>query len=399
MAVEQIIVAGERFLMNNYKRLPVAFASGKGCYLTDTEGNQYLDFLAGVAVNNLGHCPDEVVEAVQKQAAKLMHASNFFWIDSQIELARLLVENSFADKAFFCNSGAEANEAAIKLARKYSYKKHGAGKDEIIAMKGSFHGRTLAALAATDNKKYREGYGPMPGSFKFVSFNDIDDLRDNISQSTCAVMLEPIQGEGGVTAAKIDYLKAVKELADANDILLIFDEIQCGLARTGRLFAYESYGVTPHIISLAKALGNGFPIGALLTTDDIAAAWQPGDHGTTFGGNPLACAAGVAALTKIIDEKLWEKAESMGNYFKEKLEGLATKYKSIKQVKGMGLMLGLELETEGAAVVEKAFAKKLVINCTAGKVLRFLPPLIISESEIDVLIGALSEIFDEIQLT
>ena len=396
MTIEQIIQTGEKYLMYNYKRLPVSFVSGKGCYLTDTEGNQYLDFLAGVAVNNLGHCPDVVVEALKEQVSKLMHVSNYFWIDTQVELAKLLVENSFGDKAFFCNSGAEANEAAIKLARKYSYKKFGEAKNEIIAMKGSFHGRTLATLAVTDNKKYQEGYGPIPENFKFVPFNDINALKSAITDNTCAILLEPIQGEGGVTPADLDYLKAVKELADENNILLVFDEIQCGFARTGKLFAYENYGITPDIMSLAKALGNGFPIGALITTDEVAAVWQPGDHGTTFGGNSLACAAGVATLSKIIDEKLWEQVVTTGKYFEEKLQTFVDKYQWVKQVKGMGLMLGLELEIEGGIIVEKAFAKKVIINCTAGKVLRFVPPLIVTNKEIDVLIDALSDIFEEL---
>ena len=399
MAIAEIIQNGEKYLMYNYKRLPVSFVSGKGCYLTDTEGNEYLDFLAGVAVNNLGHCPDVVVEALQSQLSKVMHVSNYFWIDTQVELAKLLVENSFGDKAFFCNSGAEANEAAIKLARKHSFKKYGEGKSEIIAMKGSFHGRTLATLAVTDNKKYQEGYGPIPESFKFVPFNDIDALKAAVTENTCAIMLEPLQGEGGVTPAEIEYLQAVRELATTNNILLIFDEIQCGFARTGKLFAYENYGITPDIMSLAKALGSGFPIGALLTTDDIAASWQPGDHGTTFGGNSLACAAGVATLTKILDDKLWEVAAATGKYFMEKLQIFVDKYQWVKQVKGMGLMVGLELEIEGAAIVEKAFAKKLIINCTAGKVLRFVPPLIVTTKEIDLLIDTLSEIFEEINAT
>ncbi len=396
MALEQIIQDGEKYLMYNYKRLPVVFTSGKGCYLTDTEGNQYLDFLAGVAVNSLGHCPEAVVEALKDQLSKVMHVSNYFWIDTQVELAKLLVDNSFGDKAFFCNSGAEANEAAIKLARKHSYKKFGAQKNEIIAMKGSFHGRTLATLAVTDNKKYQEGYGPIPESFKFVPFNDIDALKAAITENTCAILLEPIQGEGGVTAAELQYLKAVKTLAVENNILLIFDEIQCGFARTGKLFAYENYGVAPDIMSLAKALGNGFPIGALITTDEIAASWQPGDHGTTFGGNPLACAAGVATMKEILEGKLWEKAESTGKYFQTKLQALVEKYEWVKQIKGMGLMLGLELTIDGAPIVEKAFEKKVIINCTAGKVLRFVPPLIVGEKEIDLLMNILTEIFEEI---
>lgn len=397
MQLDQLVETGKQYLMNNYKRLPITFVEGKGCRVYDSEGNEFIDFLGGVAVNSLGHSPEVVVKAIQEQAAKLMHISNYFWIESQVELAKLLVENSFADKAFFCNSGAEANEGAIKLARKFAFKKYGAHKNEVIAMTGSFHGRTLATLSVTDNQKYQEGYGPIPDGFKFAVFNDIDSLKEAITPNTCAILMEPIQGEGGVTPAIGEYLKAVKQLCIENDILLIFDEIQCGIGRTGKLFAYEHFDVEPDIMALAKALASGFPIGAVVATEEVAGAWQPGDHGTTFGGNPLACAAGVATLEAMVTEKLWEKAAATGEYFASKLQQLVNQYSWVKQVKGMGLMLGLELEIEGAAIVEKAFNKGFLINCTAGKVLRFVPPLIVGQEEIDLLMIALQEIFMEME--
>ncbi|SCY65350.1 aspartate aminotransferase family protein [Alkaliphilus peptidifermentans] len=395
MNINELITNGESYLMNTYKRLPVTFIEGKGCLLIDSEGNEYLDFLGGIACNNLGHSPAAVVKAIKDQAEKLLHVSNYFWIESQVELGKILVENSFGNKAFFCNSGAEANEGAIKLARKYAFKKYGAHKNEIIAMKGSFHGRTLTTLTATDNEKYKEGYGPLPSGIKFVDFNDIEEIKKVVSQNTCGIIMEPIQGEGGVTPASIEFVKAVKDICVENDILLIFDEIQCGIARTGKLFAYEHFNVEPDIMTLAKALAGGVSIGAIVATDEAALAWQPGDHGTTFGGNPLACAAGVANMNVIIKEKMWEKAAITGEYFEKKLLELVDKFKFIKKVKGKGLMLGLELEIEGGSFVQKAFNQRIIINCTAGNVLRFVPPLIIEEKEIDQLCEVLHGIFME----
>ncbi|MBE0450902.1 MAG: aspartate aminotransferase family protein [Clostridia bacterium] len=398
MSIEVMIQDGESYLMNNYKRLPISFVKGEGMKLLDTEGKEYIDFLGGIAVNSLGHSPHVVVEALKDQIGKLMHVSNYFWIDSQVELGKILAHNSFGDKVFLCNSGAEANEAAIKLARKYAYKKYGSHRNEVIAMTGSFHGRTLATLSITDSKKYQEGYGPLPEGFKMASFNDIDALKNIVGDNTCAIILEPIQGEGGVTAAKAEYLKEVKKLCLEKDILLIFDEIQCGIARTGKLFAYEHYNVEPDIMSLAKALAAGFPIGAVVATDKVAVAWQPGDHGSTFGGNPLACTAAVATMKEVVEKKLWMRAEMVGSYFGQQLQLLVNQYPFVKELKGKGLMLGLELEMEGASIVAKAFEKGFIINCTAGKVLRFVPPLIVTEEDIDGLMVVLKEIFNEMEV-
>lgn len=397
--IEKIIQEGNQYIMSTYNRIPVAFVEGKGCYLIDTEGKKYLDMLGGLAVNGLGHCHENVVNAIKEQAEKLMHVSNLYWIKNQIELAKILVENSFGDRAFFCNSGAEANEAAIKLARKYSYKKYNENRSEIIAMTGSFHGRTLGTLAVTDSQKYREGYGPIPEGFKFAEFNNLDSLKAAISKNTCAIIMEPVQGEGGVTAADEEYMKAVRFICDEMDILLIADEVQCGIGRTGKLFAYENYGIEPDIMTLAKALAGGFPIGAVVAKDKFASAWYFGDHGTTFGGNPLACSAGVAAMTTIIEEKLWEKAAEMGNYFAKQLNTLVDKYSFVKKVKGKGLITGLELEVEGASIVKRMFDQGILINCTAGKVLRFLPPMVVGKEEIDITVNTLDSILKEMEET
>ncbi|HZK37857.1 MAG TPA: aspartate aminotransferase family protein [Clostridia bacterium] len=390
-----IVEDGNRYSMNTYNRGTRVIKEAKGCYLKDMEGKEYLDMIAGISVCNLGHSHPAVVEAIQQQAEKLIHISNLYWIPEQVELAKLLVENSFADMAFFCNSGGEANEAAIKLARKYSYKKYGEGRNEIIAMTSSFHGRTLATLSITYNKKYQEGFGPMPGGFKFANFNDIDSVKAEITEKTCAIIVEPVQGEGGVNVAEEKFLKELKNICVQKDILLIFDEIQCGMARTGKLFAYEHFGIEPDIMSLAKALGNGFPIGAMLAIEEVAAAFNPGDHGTTFGGNPLACSAALATLKYILREKLWETVERKGNYFKEQLQTLVEKHPLVKQTKGKGLMLGLELKTAGAPFVQKMAEEGILINCTAENILRFLPPFIIEERDIRRTVEALDKILSE----
>ncbi|MBP2027326.1 acetylornithine aminotransferase/acetylornithine/N-succinyldiaminopimelate aminotransferase [Acetoanaerobium pronyense] len=392
--MENIINTGKTYLMNNYGRYPICFEKGDGCKVYDKDGKEYIDFLGGVAVNSLGYGHKNLVNAIKNQAEKLIHISNYFWIENQISLGKLLAENSFADKAFFCNSGAEANEAAVKLARKYAYKKYGSHQNHIIAMSGSFHGRTLATLSMTSNKKYQEGFGPCPEGFSFADFNDIESLAKLITENTCAVILEPIQGEGGVTPSDISYLEEVKEICQKNNVLLIFDEVQCGMGRTGNLFAYESYGVTPDIVSLAKGLGSGFPIGAIIATDEVASAFEPGDHGSTFGGNPLACAAALATLNTIIEDGFLKNVCDTSTYFIEKLNELKEKHSIVKTVKGKGLLLGLELKIEGSEIVKKGLEKGILINCTASNVLRFVPPLIINKEEIDFLISALDNILE-----
>lgn len=397
MMKNDFIAASEKLFMNTYKRVPVVFVEGKNCRLVDSEGKKYLDMVGGLAASGMGHSPDYLVEAIHKQAEKVLHVTNYYWNEPQYELAKLLVENSFADKVFFCNSGAEANEAAIKLARKYGYKNFDSPKSEIITVSESFHGRTLGTLSATANENYRVGYKPLPGGFKQVPFNDVKALEESITENSCAIMFEPLQGEGGLTPVTQEYVDKVQELAKKYNILIILDEIQCGFGRTGTMFAYEQYNIKPDIMSLAKTMAGGFPIGAIVATDRVAEAWQPGDHGTTFGGNPLACAAGVATVQEIISQKIPEKVEKDGAYLREQLEALMEKYTFVTKLKGKGLMIGLELSFSGNLVVEKAFEKGLIINCTAGNILRFLPPMIISRDEIDEFIKILDDTFSEMK--
>jgi predicted acetylornithine/succinylornithine family transaminase len=396
MKTGEIIQLSDKYVMHTYGRTGLAPVRGEGVRLWDAEGREYLDFVAGIAVNSLGHCHPAVVRAVQEQAARLMHVSNLYYIESQARLAELLVQNSCCDRAFFCNSGAEANEGAIKLARKYAKQKHGPERYEIITAEKSFHGRTLATITATGQAKYRQGFEPLPAGFKYVPFNDLDALRRAAGPQTCAVMLEPVQGEGGVNVATPEYLAGVRELCDRNGLLLIFDEVQCGLGRTGKFLAYQHYGVEPDIITLAKALGGGFPIGAMLAGEEVAAAFKPGDHASTFGGNPLACAAGLAAMRVLLEEGVVQNCARVGEYFKEKLTALKNKYSFIKEVRGLGLLLGMELAVEGGGIVDRCREQGLLINCAGGNVLRFTPPLVITMEDVDraleIMDGVLSTI-------
>ncbi|MBA2862131.1 acetylornithine transaminase [Methanococcus maripaludis] len=389
---EQIISDEKKYVINTYGRVPVVLVKGKGMSVFDTEGKEYLDFLAGIGVNNVGHCHPKVVETIKNQAETLIHISNIYYNVPQIELAKKLVNLSGLDKAFFCNSGAEANEAAIKLARKYGKTKGKQG--EIITMEHSFHGRTLTTVTATPKAKYQEGFEPLPQGFAYIPFNDIEALKAGISEKTAAIMIEPVQGEGGIHVADKDYLKAVRKLCDENNIVLIFDEVQCGMGRTGTIFAYEQYGVLPDIVTLAKGLGGGVPIGAIVAKSKIASAFTPGSHGTTFGGNPLACASSNAAIDVI--SGLLENTLEMGDYFKNKLKILDKKYEFIKEVRSLGLMIGIELTFNGSDIVSKMFEKGFLINCTSDTVLRFLPPLIVEKEHIDAIISALDEVFSEI---
>ncbi|MBO8129508.1 MAG: acetylornithine transaminase [Peptococcaceae bacterium] len=386
----------ERYVMRTYGRLPLALVRGEGTYVWDADGNKYLDFVAGIAVNSLGHCHPKVVAAVQKQAGILMHCSNLYYIEPQARLARLLVENSACDRVFFCNSGAEANEAAIKLARKYAKAQLGDDcKYEIITALNSFHGRTLAAITATGQPKYQKGFEPLLAGFKYVPFNDLKALEEAVDDRTCAVMLEPLQGEGGVNVASEAYLQGVRALCDRHNLLLILDEVQCGLGRTGKLFAYEHYGIEPDIITLAKALGGGFPIGAMLAKERVAAAFSPGDHATTFGGNPLACAAGLAVVETLLQDGLPDNAVRVGRYFKERLEALLPRYEFAQEVRGKGLMLGMQLRIPGASIERRCRERGLLINCVGGNVLRFVPPLVITEAEVDRALEILEAVLSE----
>jgi acetylornithine/N-succinyldiaminopimelate aminotransferase len=386
------------YIMNTYNRYPVMLRKGRGVKVWSSDGREYLDFVGGVAVNILGHCHPKVVVAIQKQAQRLIHVSNYYYIEPQIKLAKLLVTHSFADKVFFCNSGAEANEAAIKLARKYAKEHFGRDRFEIIAAQNSFHGRTLATLTATGQEKFQKGFEPLMPGFSHVPFNDMDAITKAVTGNTCAVLLEPIQGEGGVRIPDEDYLKQVREFCNEHNLLLILDEVQTGMGRTGKLFAHEHYGIVPDIMTLAKGLGGGVPIGAMLATEGVAAAFQPGNHASTFGGNPLVCAAAVATMETILEDGfILDQCNRMSIYFVERLEELKTKFPgAIREVRGKGLLIGMELTREGDPIVRACLEKGMLVNCAAGNVLRFIPPLILQRKDIDQLIDVLDGILSRL---
>jgi acetylornithine aminotransferase len=385
----------DKYVMKTYGRYPIVAERGEGCRLWDVDGKSYLDFLAGVAVNNLGHCHPKVVAALQEQAGKLLHCSNFYHIPLQIELAEWLCERSFADSAFFCNSGAEANEAAMKLVRKHSLEKYGENRFEVITALASFHGRTIGTISATGQEKVKTGFTPLVPGFRYVPFGDLEAMRQAITPSICAVMLEPVQGEGGVNVPPPGYLKTVRDICDEFDLLLIYDEVQVGCGRTGTLWAYEQEGVAPDILTLAKALAGGPPIGAMLTTEELAKTLGPGSHGSTFGGNPLICSAALAAIRTIADDGVLDNCRAMGDYLTGQLEKLKDKYAFIKEIRGRGLIIGMELDIEGGELVKAAMERGLLINCTVGNVLRFLPPLIVSRAEVDEAIEILDQVLAE----
>jgi len=387
------MMLSEKYVAHTYTRYPILLVRGKGTRVWDMEGREYLDFVSGLAVCNLGHCHPKVVKAIQDQAQRLIHVSNFYYIEPQIQLASLLCKHSFADKVFFCNSGAEANEGAMKLARKYAKEKMEGDRYEIITMDRSFHGRTLATLTATAQEKFHKGYAPLMPGFKYIPFSDIGAVRRAIDSKTCAIMVEPIQGEGGVNCPSEGYLKALREICDEREVLLIFDEVQVGMGRTGKLFAYEHEGVQPDMLTLAKSLAGGVPIGALLINKKVAESFGPGDHASTFGGNPLATAAGVAALNAILEEGMLENCEKVGIYFLARLEEIKRKFSIVQEVRGKGLLIGMELKREGGSIVKTMMQRGVLINCTMNNVLRFLPPLIVTEAEVDQVVNTLEEVF------
>lgn len=385
----------DKVMAATYQRFPVAFEKGRGCQLWDTAGRYYTDFVAGIAVCNLGHAHPRISKAVSRQIETLLHVSNLYYTLPQVDLAAWLVENSFADRVFFGNSGAEANEAAIKLARKYFKDRGEADRFRIITMERSFHGRTLATLSATGQEKIRKGFDPVLAGFDFVPFNDTQALNARIGPSTCAVMLEPIQGEGGVRSADENYLKTVRQICDETGTLLIFDEIQTGMGRTGQLFAYQHFGIEPDIMTLAKALANGLPIGAMLARETIATAFGPGAHASTFGGTPLVTSAALEVCKILVDDGVIEKGKTTGAYFKEKLLALKDRHAIIEDVRGRGLLLGMKLKIDGAPVVKQCMQNGFLINCIQDRILRFIPPLIISKAEIDQLMACLDKILTE----
>ncbi|SHK51801.1 acetylornithine aminotransferase apoenzyme [Desulfatibacillum alkenivorans DSM 16219] len=387
----------DQVIANTYARNPICLVKGQGVKLWDEDGKEYTDFLAGIAVCILGHAHPAVTQAVSEQAAKLVHVSNLFYTEPQTLLADQLISSCFADRVFFCNSGAEANEAAIKMARKYFSAKGQPEKYRVIAMEKSFHGRTFATMAATGQDAIKKGFEPMMEGFDHVPFNDLEAVEKAITDETCAVLTEPIQAEGGVMVPFPGYLPGLRELCDKKGILLIFDEVQTGMGRTGSLFAHQQMGAAPDIMTLAKGLANGLPIGAALATEEVASAFTPGSHATTFGGTPLVTAAARAVMIALMDQDLLELSISVGDYFKNQLLLLKEKFDCVEEVRGMGLLLGLKLNTPGAPIAAKAMDMGYIFNVTQGDVLRFVPPLIISRKDVDGLIETLDKILADSQ--
>lgn len=393
METKKLMEKSQEHICQTYSRFNVVMSRGSGCYLWDQEGREYLDFVAGIAVCNLGHCPSEIAQVLYEQAQQLVHVSNLYYTEPQVKLAQSLTGACFADKVFFCNSGAEANEAALKLARKYSRMRYGPGRYGIISMKNSFHGRTLATLSATGQQKVHEGFEPLVDGFRYVDFNRLESVADAIDRTTCAVLVEPIQGEGGVVVPDDDYLAGLKEICSRQDVLLIYDEIQVGMGRTGKLFAHQHENVAPNIMTLAKALANGIPMGAMLTTDEVAESFTPGSHASTFGGTPLVTAVANEVFRQISQDAFLDRVRSMGAYFRDQLLALQEKFSFIREVRGRGLILGMELEFPCSEVVSLCQDNGALINCTAEKVLRFIPPLIVTRKEVDRLTEILETIF------
>jgi len=391
MTNAEIISLNERYQFPVYMRAPMALVRGQGCRVWDADGKEYLDFFASTVVTALGHAHPGVTRAIVEQAGRILHVSNLHHSEPQALLAELLCTHSFADRAFLCNSGAEANEAAIKLARKYGAE-HGEGRFEILTALGSFHGRTIATITATGQEKMRRGFQPLPEGFRYCAYNDVDGLEAALTPRTIAVMLEPVQGEGGIVVPQPDYLRRVRELCDRRGLLLIFDEVQTGMGRLGTLFAYEQSGIAPDIMTLAKGLGTGVPIGAMLATEQLATSFGAGAHGSTFGGNPLTCAVGVAVMRALLDEGVLENCRVQGEYLRARLRDLQGTCARIRDVRGAGLLVGAELDGPGAAVVETCRTAGLLINCTAEKVLRFTPPLIVTHTEIDAAMAIVAQV-------
>jgi predicted acetylornithine/succinylornithine family transaminase len=386
-----LIMRGSNVIMETYKRFPIVFEKGQGCVLTDINGKEYLDFVAGIAVDALGHSHPGLIEAMSDQMKKLVHISNLYWSEPGIELAEMLVKESGLDKVFFCNSGAEACEAALKLSRVYGKLKKSPEAVEIIAMNQSFHGRTYAAITATGQKKYQENLEPLMPEIYHVPYNDLEALKAQISPKTCAIIMEPIQGEGGIYPADSQYLKAVRQICDDENIVLIFDEVQTGIGRSGKLFAYQQYGITPDVVTMAKGLGGGVPIGGIIAKKEIAEVFTPGTHASTFGGNPFVCAAAKYVIETLTAPGFFESVSEKGAYLKEKLEALKQDHPTIKDVRGMGLMVGVQAEGDLGAIVAKAMEKGLLLITAGSNAIRFVPPLVVTNAEIDQAVAIFAE--------
>jgi len=383
-------------VMNTYGRYDVIFEKGLGCKIYDTDGREYVDFVSGVAVNCLGHSHPAIINAITNQSNQLIHVSNYYWNTTHMLLAKKLIDNCDHSKVFFCNSGTEAVETALKIARKYGKLKNTEDKNVFIYMDNSFHGRTMGALSVTGQEKYQQDFRPLIKGIKKVNFNDIEDLKNNFDEKVCGIIIEPIQGEGGINIANIEFLKKARELCDKYNALLIFDEVQCGMGRLGSIFAYKKFSVIPDVICIAKALGGGFPIGATITNEKASTAFVPGDHGSTFGGNPLGCAVGVAVLTELIDGGVIDKIEEKSMYLKEKLLEIKKKYGVIDEIKGMGLLIGIRIKTDSNEFCKLCFDKRLLVIAAGDNVVRLLPPLNVSKAELDEALDILQIVISEI---
>ncbi|WP_058485518.1 aspartate aminotransferase family protein [Defluviitalea phaphyphila] len=392
MAQDKWIERGKNVIMNTYNRFPITLSDGEGVYLKDIDGKKYLDFVSGIAVNSLGYKNQTLINALYNQMKNLIHCSNLYWNIPNIEAAEILIKNSIFDKVFFCNSGAEAVESAIKLARKYGKKFHGEDCYEIITMKQSFHGRTMGAITATGQSKYQKDLNPLLDGILYAEYNNFESVKKIISNKTCAILLEPIQGEGGIRPADKEFLKNIRELCDEKNILLMYDEVQCGIGRTGYLFAYEAYEVFPDVICLAKGLGGGFPIGAMMANKKCSSVFQPGDHASTFGGNPAACTAAKIVLNTLINDNILKNVKEQGKYLREKLLNLKEKFNIIIDVRGIGLMQGIELSIPIGDIIKSCIEKGLLLVGAGSNVIRFVPPLIIKENEINEAIDILEEV-------
>ena len=391
MTTQETVELFDKYVISNYMRLPRVIVKGEGCWLYDADGNKILDMFPGWAVSGIGHCHPKVVEAIRNQAAELLHIDNTFYSEPQGKLAQLLSERAFGGKCFFCNSGAEANEAALKLARLHTAQE----KYKFITFEGSFHGRTFATVTASAQPKYHEGFLPLLPGFIYAPFNDVAALESAFSDEVAAVMVEPIQGEGGINIAIAEFLRAIRRLCDENGAVMILDEVQTGIGRTGKWFAYQHFDVEPDIITMAKALGGGVAIGAMMAKEEIAASLTPGTHASTFGGNCLACAAGIAVIEAIEEDNLLQNAAELGQYAKDKLLELKQKHFIIDSVRGIGLMIGVQLTKPGKEIVDKCLEKGLRINCTNETVLRFMPPMIVTKDQIDQAVDILDAVLAE----
>lgn len=393
MKKTEIFEAYDNYILSTYSRTPVIFVKGKGMTLVDITGKKYLDFFPGWGVNNVGHCHPKVMSAVRDQIGTLIHIPNNFYHPNQAKLAKEIVRWSFPAKVFFCNSGAEGCEAAIKFARVYGSKTK---RHEIITMTNSFHGRTLGALAATGQTKYQNGFHPLPPGFKTIPFNDIAAVKAAVNDNTIAIMLELVQGEGGINIAGKEYIRQIRELCTQKDILLILDEVQTGMGRTGEIFGFKHYGIEPDLMILAKALGGGLPIGALVVKRSISDTFQPGMHASTFGGSPLICKASLGTFKAIFADKMLGNAKKMGPYLMERLNELKGKFKCIQEVRGLGLMIGIELNAEGKGIFEACLRHGLIINCTQGNILRIMPALNVTKKQIDKAVHILEKTISEV---